>query len=59
MRNKLQYVIMIKSWKHKGLKQFYLSGDKSGIIADHAKKLKVILQLLDAADAPERLNLPD
>jgi toxin HigB-1 len=49
---------MIKTWKHKGLKNFYLSGDKSGIIADHARKLKVILQLLDAATSPEKLNLP-
>jgi proteic killer suppression protein len=48
---------MIKSWQHKGLKRFYLTGDKSGVIAEHAKKLKVILQLLDAADAPEKLNL--
>ena len=50
--------IMIRSWQHKGLKKFYLSGDKSGIIADHAKRLKVILQLLDVADKPEQLNLP-
>ncbi len=49
---------MIKTWKHKGLKKFYLSGDKASIIPDHARKLQVILQLLDAADAPEKLNLP-
>jgi proteic killer suppression protein len=49
---------MIKSWRHKGLKNFYLSGDKAGIIPDHAKRLQVILQLLDAANAPEKLNLP-
>ncbi len=49
---------MIKSWNHKGLKRFYLFGDKSGIIAIHAKRLQVILQLLDAADSPEKLNFP-
>lgn len=49
---------MIKSWKHKGLNKFYSSGDKSGIIAEHARRLKVILQLLDAATSPEKLNLP-
>lgn len=49
---------MIKSWKHKGLRKFYLSGDKSGILADHAKKLQVILQLLDAASSADQLNLP-
>lgn len=49
---------MIKSWKHKGIRRFYLSDDKSGIIADHAKRIKIILQLLDAANSPNRLNLP-
>lgn len=49
---------MIKSWKHKGLKRFYLSGDKSGIQAEHAKRLKIILQTLDAASRPEQLNFP-
>lgn len=49
---------MIKSWKHKGLRNFYLSGDKSGIIADHSRKIQVILQLLDAANSPNKLNLP-
>jgi proteic killer suppression protein len=49
---------MIISWKHKGLKKFYLSGDKSGIIADHSRKLQIILQLLDAANCPEKLNFP-
>ena len=49
---------MIRSWKHKGLRNFYLSGDKSGIITEHALRLQVILQLLDAARKPEELNLP-
>lgn len=49
---------MIRSWKHKGLRKFYLNGDKSGIIADHSKKLKMILQLLDAANCSEHLDLP-
>jgi proteic killer suppression protein len=49
---------MIKSWKHKGLKQFYLTSDKTGINPSHAKRLTIILQLLDAAEEPEALNLP-
>lgn len=49
---------MIKSWRHKGLKRFHESGNKSGIIPEHERRLKVILQLLDAANYPERLNLP-
>lgn len=49
---------MIKTWQHKGLKKFYLTGDKSGIIAEHAHRLQVILQLLDAATSPNHLHLP-
>jgi len=49
---------MIKSWQHKGLKRFHESGNKSGIIPEHERRLKVILQLLDAANHPEKLNLP-
>jgi toxin HigB-1 len=48
---------MIKSWKHKGLRNFYLSGDKSGIIFEHKGRLQVILQLLDAASKAEQLDL--
>ena len=50
--------IMIKSWKHKGLKRFYLTGSKAGINPDHAKRLTIILQLLDTAEEPNDLNLP-
>ena len=49
---------MIKSWKHKGLKTFFETGKTSGIDSAHAKKIKIILQLLNAANAPERLDLP-
>lgn len=49
---------MIKSWKHKGLRQFYLTGNKSGIQPEHLKKLKLILQLLDIAEEPTHMNLP-
>ena len=49
---------MIRSWKHKGLKNFYLSGEKTGIIGEHTERIKMILQLLNAATRPEQLNLP-
>ena len=49
---------MIKSWQHKGLERFFLAGSKSGIIPAHAARLKIILQLLNAADNPKQLNLP-
>ena len=49
---------VIKSWKHKGLRKFYESGSTAGIMVKHARRLKTLLQLLDAANAPERMNLP-
>lgn len=49
---------MIKSWQHKGLKQFYLSADKSGIRPEHAKRLTLILQLLDVAEQAIHMRLP-
>jgi proteic killer suppression protein len=48
---------MIKSWQHKGLKQFYLTGSKAGIRPRHERRLKIILQLLDAAEKPVDLNI--
>ncbi len=49
---------MIKSWDHKGLKAFYKTGNKSGIRPEHATRLTIILQLLDAAEIPEAIDLP-
>jgi len=49
---------MIKSFKHKGLKKFYLNGNKSGIQAAHSDKLRIILGVLDAATRIEDMNLP-
>ena len=49
---------MIKSWQHKGLKQFYLTGNVAGVKIEHTKRLKLILQLLNSASSPDELNLP-
>jgi toxin HigB-1 len=57
LRNTLQ-LDMIKSWKHKGLKQYYESGFKAGVTPVHARRLKIILQMLDAADTPQRMDTP-
>ena len=55
----LQLIInMIKSWLHKGLKNFYLTGSKAGINVAHTIKIKSILQRLDSAFKPEQLNVP-
>lgn len=42
---------MILSFRHKGLKRFFDTGDTRGIQAKHASKLQLILALLDATPA--------
>ena len=49
---------MIRSFKHKGLEQFFKTGRKSGIQSNHAKRLQLILGRLNASVAPEDMNLP-
>lgn len=50
---------MIVSFLHKGLERFYLTGSKAGIQAEHAKKLKEILFLLENSSKPDELNYPN
>ena len=49
---------MIRSFKHKGLARFFETGSKSGIQAQHAERLRLILGRLSAAIAPEDIGLP-
>ncbi len=49
---------MIKNFKHKGLKKFYESGNKKGIIPEHSNRLRIILARLDVSQTPEDMNLP-
>ncbi len=58
LRIKLQWLIMIKTFKHKGLKLFFDSGKTSGIQAKQAKKLRLQLAALDTAIAIDDMNLP-
>ena len=53
----LQY-FMIKSFSHKGLEQFFLTGKNSGIQTVHAMRLQTILTLLNAAKTPRAMNAP-
>lgn len=49
---------MIKSFNHKGLQIFFETGSVRGIRADHAKKIKIILTLLNQiSDIEEIQNL--
>lgn len=49
---------MIKSFRHKGLERFFLTGSKAGIQAAHAGRLRLQLAKLDAANGPQDMNLP-
>lgn len=49
---------MIKSFKHKGLKKFFLKGDLSGISPNHADRLRLILTVIDSAKSIEETNFP-
>ncbi|OOH89121.1 Killer protein [Pasteurellaceae bacterium 15-036681] len=49
---------MILSFKHKGLENFYLTGNTSGIQSHHAPKLARILARLDSAKQINDMNIP-
>ena len=49
---------MIKSFKHKGLEKFFLDGVTKGIQAQHAKRLELILDTLNAAERIIDMNFP-
>jgi proteic killer suppression protein len=51
-------ISMIRSFKHKGLKRFFETGDVSGVQAQHANRLRLILGRLHAARQPKDMNLP-
>ncbi|MDP8163507.1 type II toxin-antitoxin system RelE/ParE family toxin [Pasteurella skyensis] len=47
---------MIKSFKHKGLKQFFEKGITKGLRADHVRKINNILTLVDRSKSVEDFN---
>jgi len=49
---------MIKSFVHKGLKRFYLSGSKAGIQAIHENKLRLILAQLENSEDIADMDIP-
>ena len=49
---------MIKSFRHKGLREYYETGNKGGINPDHASMLARMLDRLDASVQPSDMNLP-
>jgi proteic killer suppression protein len=49
---------MIKSFRHKGPKNFFETGSKAGIQPDHAAKLRIQLTRLDDATCPQDMAAP-
>ncbi len=49
---------MIKSFKHKGLKKLFDTGNHKGVNPEHVKRLKLILARLDASQTKDDMNLP-
>ena len=48
---------MIESFRHKGLRRFFESGDTRGINGEHAKRMAFILPLIDEAVSIETINV--
>ena len=49
---------MIKSFVHRGLEQFFLTGSKAGIQPRHAVRLRLILAQLNQARTEDDMNIP-
>jgi proteic killer suppression protein len=49
---------MIKSFRHKGLKNFFESENKAGIQPAHANRLRRQLRALDDAVIPSNMDYP-
>lgn len=48
---------MIKSFRHKGVASFFLTGSQSGIQPKHAPRLQIQLTALNAALRPQDMNV--
>ena len=49
---------MIKSFRHKGLQRFFEKGSKSGIQAQHERRLQLMLSRLDDATRATDMDAP-
>jgi proteic killer suppression protein len=50
--------LVIKSFAHKGLEQFFLTGSKAGIQPQHASRIRLILAQLQQARTIEDMRIP-
>jgi proteic killer suppression protein len=49
---------MIRGFRHKGLADFFATGSRRGIKAEHAAKLRLQLTALEHAHSPGDMNAP-
>ena len=49
---------MIKSFKHKWLERLFIKGSTSGVEANYAPRITLILDAIDAAEQVKELDLP-
>ena len=49
---------MIKSFKHKGLERLFVKGVASGVQAEYAPRIILMLDAIDAAEKVKELDLP-
>jgi proteic killer suppression protein len=49
---------VIRSFAHKGLRRFFISGSKAGIRPEHEKRLRLILGALNTAATVKDMELP-
>lgn len=49
---------MIRSFRHKGLEEFFLDGTKKGIQPKHTDRLADILDVLEAATSIQDVSFP-
>lgn len=49
---------MIRSFRHRGIEKFFLTGSKAGIQPKHSAVLEEQLALLNVAKNPHHMNVP-
>ncbi len=49
---------MIKSFRHKGLRKLFETGNAAGVQASHTKRLRLQLAALDTAHAIDDMDIP-
>lgn len=49
---------MIRTFRHKGLKAFFENGSTKGIQSAHAKRLTLVLGVLNNVTGPDEIDMP-